>query len=90
MVMVMAVLDPAGIGGVILIGLSDVVDDRGFMLLVFRGCEVCCISVVEESNCTLFVFICMTGVCGGDCVGGSRFPINIELDAVITVYYGDV
>jgi hypothetical protein len=46
MVMVMAVLDPAGIGGVRLIGLSDVVDDRGFMSLVFRGCEVCFISVV--------------------------------------------
>jgi hypothetical protein len=37
----------------------------------------------------LFVFIWNTGVCGDDWVGG-RFPINIELDAVITAYYGDV
>jgi hypothetical protein len=44
--MVMTVLDLAGIRGVILVGSSDVVDDRGFVLLVFGGCEVCCISVV--------------------------------------------
>jgi hypothetical protein len=46
MVMVMAVLDPAGVGGMILIGLSDVVDDRSFMTLVFGDCEISCISVV--------------------------------------------
>jgi hypothetical protein len=34
------------LGVVILIDVSDVVDDRGFMLLVFGGYEVCCISVV--------------------------------------------
>jgi hypothetical protein len=32
--------------GVILIGLSDVVVDGGFISLVFKGCEICCISVV--------------------------------------------
>jgi hypothetical protein len=47
-VMVMAVLDLAGIGGVMLIGSSDVVDDRGFILFVFGDYEVCCISVVYE------------------------------------------
>jgi hypothetical protein len=42
------------------------------------------------SNCALFVLIWMAGVCGDDCVGGSRISINTELDAVITAYYGDV